>query len=31
MPTLEKLEREVLTLVVQTKADNIKLTWQFLV
>jgi recombinational DNA repair ATPase RecF len=29
IPTLEKLEREVLSLVAQRKADKIKITWQF--
>ncbi len=29
IPTLEKLEREVLSLVEQRKADKIKITWQF--
>lgn len=29
IPTLEQLEREVLALVAQRKADQIKITWQF--
>ncbi len=29
IPTLEQLEREVLSLVVQRKADKVKITWQF--
>jgi hypothetical protein len=29
IPTQELLEREVLSLVAQRKADNIKITWQF--
>jgi hypothetical protein len=29
IPTLEQLEREILALVAQRKADKIKITWQF--
>jgi hypothetical protein len=29
IPTQEQLEREVLALVAQRKADKIKITWQF--
>jgi hypothetical protein len=29
IPTLEQLEREVLALVAERKANNIKITWQF--
>jgi hypothetical protein len=29
IPTQEQLEREILSLVAQRKADKIKITWQF--